>query len=567
MFLLFGAFIAGMLTVLAPCVLPLLPIIIGGSVAGDTKDRRRPIVITVSLAVSLLVFTLLLKASTLLINIPPRSITYFSGVVIILLGIVTLFPSIYARIINRLGIEQRAQKSLSKGFNDKRSLLGPILTGAALGPVFSSCSPVYAYILATVLPANFGQAIAYVISYILGLAVLLLIIGYYGQRFVRKIKFASDPKGTFQRVIAILFIIVGVMIFTGYDKKFQTFVSVHTPFNFDSLSSQLLPTSANKTDKTKLYNVTKPYKAPEFTGIKQWLNSKPLTMSGLKGKVVYVDFWTYSCINCIRNNPYIESWYNNYKDDGFVVVGVHAPEFSFEKLPANVQKALKDQKLTYPVALDNDFDTWNAYQNQSWPAGYLIDAEGNVRRIHEGEGQYAETEKAIRGLLEEKGANVSSKAMANNKAVPITSQQTPETYLGSKRASNFVGTPALGAATGQPFTHAASLARNEWSLGGTWNVDAEKITAGDGATLRFHVAAKNVYVVAGSDSEAKIKILLDGKPISDTNAPGEDVTNSMVTVNESKLFRLVKFPAFSSDSTIELQVPAGVSLNAFTFGS
>lgn len=566
MFLILGAFIAGMLTVLAPCVLPLLPIIIGGSVTGDTKDRKRPIIIALSLAASLFLFTLLLKATTLLINIPPKSIAYFSGTIIILLGIVTLFPSVYAQIINLLGIEQRAQKALGKGFNDKRTWIGPAVTGAALGPVFSSCSPVYAYILATVLPASFATAVLYIVSYILGLALLLLVIGYYGQRFIGKIKFASDPKGWFQRIIAVLFIIVGLMIFTGYDKKFQTYISTHTPFNFDSLSSKLLPTSANKTDDSKLLNVAEPYQAAEFTGIDQWLNSKPLKMSELKGKVVYVDFWTYSCINCIRNNPYIEKWYQTYKDDGFVVVGVHAPEFSFEKLPANVAKAIKDQKLTYPVALDNDFATWNAYQNQSWPAGYLIDADGNVRRIHEGEGQYTETEQAIRQLLTEKGANVSNQMTVSSAVVPVTNKQTPETYLGRSRASNYVGTPALGSGATR-FAHAASHDTNYWSLGGDWQVDSEKVIAKGNSTLRFHVAAKNVYIVAGADTPTKVTVLLDGKPISQTNAAGEDITNSTVTIGESKLYRLVKFPAFSDKSTIELQVPAGVSLNVFTFGS
>ena len=567
MFLLFGAFIAGMLTVLAPCVLPLLPIIIGGAVSGDTRNRKRPLVIAVSFAVSLFIFTLLLKATTLLINIPPHAITYFSGVVIVALGFVTLFPTLYARLINRLGIEQRAQKALGKGYNDKRALIGPIITGAALGPVFSSCSPVYAYILATVLPGNFAQAMIYIVFYIAGLSLVLLAIGYYGQRFVGKIKFASNPKGLFQRIIAILFIVVGLMIFTGYDKKFQTYISTHTPFNFDAISSQLLPTSNNKVDNAKLFNVKTPYQAPEFASGQQWLNSKPLTIDGLKGKVVYVDFWTYSCINCIRNNPYIEQWYKTYKDAGFTVVGVHAPEFAFEKLPANVAKAIKEQNITYPVALDNDFDTWNAYENQSWPAGYLVDATGKVRRIHAGEGQYAETENAIRQLLVENGADLSGKTMASEKTVPVTVQQTPETYLGKSRASNYVGKPALGADSSGGFTHASSLAKNQWSLGGSWEVTGEKITARSNSTLRFHVSATNVYVVAGAGTPTNIRVLLDGKPISETKAAGEDIRGSMMEIGESKLYRLVHFPAFSNASTIELQVPDGVSLNVFTFGS
>jgi cytochrome c biogenesis protein CcdA/thiol-disulfide isomerase/thioredoxin len=567
MFLLFGAFIAGLLTVLAPCVLPLLPIIIGGSVTGDTKDRKRPVIIAVSLAISLLVFTLLLKATTLLIDIPPRAITYFSGSIIIGLGIVTLFPGIYATIIGKLGIEQRATKTLSKGYSNRREFIGPMITGAALGPVFSSCSPVYAYILATVLPVNFGQAFAYIVSYILGLTVLLLLIGFYGQRVIGKIKFASNPRGTFQRVIAILFIIVGLLVATGYDKKFQTYVSQHTPFNFDAISSKFLPESKNKVDNSQLFNVV-PYQAPEFTGINSWINSKPLTQKELKGKVVLVDFWTYSCINCIRNNPYIEKWYETYKDSGFVVVGVHAPEFAFEKVKANVEKGVKDQHLTYPVAMDNDFDTWNAYDNRSWPAGYLINAQGQVVRIHEGEGEYAEEEQAIRQLLMENGANLSTIKMTTGvQTPPIAAGQTAETYLGAERASNFVGTPALAAAPVQTFTANDDLRSNEWSLGGTWQVDDQYITAKGNSTLQFRFSGKNMYVVGGSDTAQKIGIKLNGKPISITKFAGEDVKDSMVNITQSQLYRLVNYPTFTKNGLVELSVPDGVRLNVFTFGS
>lgn len=555
-----------MLTVLAPCVLALLPIIIGGSVTGDVKDKKRPIIIVTSLAISLLAFTLLLKATTLLINVPPQTFTYISGGVIMLLGLLTLFPSLYARVIAKLGIEQRAQTTLSKGFQNKSQYTGPIIIGAALGPVFSSCSPLYAYILATVLPVNFAQGMAYMVAYIIGLAAVLLPIGYYGQTFVGKIKFASDPKGTFQRVISVLFILVGFMIITGYDKKFQTYVSTHTVFNIDGLSSKLLP-KGRETNNANLFNV-EPYDAPEFTGLTDWINSKPLTKDDLKGKVVLVDFWTYSCINCIRNNPYLIDWYNTYKDKGFVIVGVHAPEFAFEKNANNVRNAVKDQGLPYPVALDNDFSTWNAFQNRSWPAGYLIDAEGKVRRVHEGEGEYDKTETAIRQLLTENGAQLSGTSMTSNGSkVPITSQQTPETYLGSTRASNFDNAKGLAAAPTQTFIPADNLPKNHWTLGGTWEVQDKKIIARGTSVLRFHVSAKEAYLVMGSSSPTMVGVKLNGQPISSVGFAGSDVQNSMVAVGEYKLYRLLKYPALKDEGVLELSVPDGVELNAFTFGS
>lgn len=561
-----GSFIAGMLTVLAPCVLPLLPIIIGGSVAGDSKDRKRPLIITASLAVSLLVFTLLLKATTLFINIPPRSINYISGTIIIALGIVTLFPALYATIIAKLGIESRTQKTLSKGVNDKSSYKGPIIIGAALGPVFSSCSPVYAYILATVLPANFAQALIYVISYILGLSAILLLIGFYGQRFVSKIKFASDPKGKFQRGIAILFILVGLLIFTGYDKRVQTYVSENTPFNFDGLSSQLIPGE----DRAKIDGVlnAEAYPAPEFTGLGDWINSEPLTLDQLKGKVVVIDFWTYSCINCIRNNPYLEGYYERYKDDGLVIIGVHAPEFAFEKNTDNVRKAVKDQKITYPVVLDNDFSTWNAFKNRSWPTAYFIDGSGNVRRVHTGEGEYGESETAIRALLTENGAKLSQdRTTKGGESPPVSADQTPETYLGTKRASNYKGTPALGAGSDTGFKFSDNLEVDQWSLSGKWKVDSEKITATSDSKLRFRIASKEAYFVASSATAADIRVSIDGQPVSMTESAGSDIKDSKVTVSESKLYRIIANQNFNGDYLVELTVPAGVSINVFTFGS
>ncbi len=567
MFLLIGAFIAGVLTVLAPCVLPLLPVIIGGSVSGDTKDKRRPLIIAASLAVSLIVFTLLLKVTTLFINIPPNAITYFSGGLIIAIGLATLFPSVYTRLTARLGFEHRAQKLLGTGTKNRNHIIGPIITGAALGPVFSSCSPIYGYILATVLPVHFAQAMAYIVSYVVGLALIMLVIGYYGQRFTSKLKFASNPKGLFQRGLAVVFIVVGVLIATGSIIRLQTYAAGHAPSYLKTLNEKLLPKSNKKLNDTELYNVES-YKAPELVGIQQWLNSQPLTLAQLKGKVVLVDFWTYSCINCIRSLPYVQGWYSQYQKDGLVVIGVHAPEFSFEKVPANVDDAIHKYKLTYPVALDNNFTTWDAFRNQYWPAEYLIDRSGNVRRQHFGEGKYDETEKAIRGLLAE-GSN--QKLSGNLVAKPggsdaVAAGQTPETYLGSARANNYNGTSEPGADSAMNFHFASNLATNQWSLSGTWQVAGDKITAKANSKLRLNFAAKNVYLVGGSASGSTIGVSLGGKPISASGSAGSDVTDSKVVFGQPRLYRLASFSQFTH-GTLELSVPSGADLNVFTFGN
>jgi thiol-disulfide isomerase/thioredoxin len=286
----------------------------------------------------------------------------------------------------------------------------------------------------------------------------------------------------------------------------------------------------------------------------------------LKGRVVLIDFWTYSCINCIRTQPYLKGWDETYRDSGLTIIGVHAPEFAFEKNQANVKAAAQRAGLRYPIALDNDFATWNAFQNQYWPASYLIDAEGQVRRVHAGEGQYAETEDAIRQLLRDAGKRVpEAKVAKTDERAASTPGETPETYLGTRRASNFEGEPGLRPGTAR-FTPVSDLSKNRWTLGGNWNVSSESIIAGDNASLRFRTASQNVYLVAGQADAAKITVSLNGRPISQTKQAGNDVKNSAVTVTDAKLYQLVKRDGFDKDSVVELQVPAGTPLTVFTFG-
>jgi cytochrome c biogenesis protein CcdA/thiol-disulfide isomerase/thioredoxin len=570
MFLLFGAFFAGVITVLAPCVLPILPIIIGGSVSGNVQDKRRPFIIAISLAASLILFTILLKVTTLLINIPPALITYISGGLIIALGIVFLFPGIYEWVILKFNLQAKSLQFLGKG-SGKGAYIGPIITGAALGPVFSSCSPVYAYILATVLPANFAAAMVYMTAYVVGLSAMLLLIGFLGQKLVRKLKWASNPRGWFMRVIAIIFIVVGLLVFTGYSVKFQTWVSNHTPFNFDSISAKLIPSKNQLPAASGVLNV-QATKAPEFVGLTNWINSQPLTLASLKGKVVLVDFWTYSCINCIRTQPYLKQWYSEYKDSGFVIVGLSAPEFSFEKVPSNVAAAVKEDGLTYPIALDNNLQTWNAFNNQYWPASYLIDKNGDIRREDQGEGNYKETEEAIRDLLAEDGGSVpaASSIATESDTVPISEQQTPETYLGLERASGYEGSPDESDQEGATaFTPTSTIQQvNDWTLGGTWDIEPDGITAVKNSVIKIRFAAKNVYfVTANNVSNASVGVMLNGKPISTTGAAGDDVVNSTITVNMAQLYKAVNLSSMQYDNTLELDVPAGVQINTFTFGS
>ena len=284
--------------------------------------------------------------------------------------------------------------------------------------------------------------------------------------------------------------------------------------------------------------------------------------------MVLIDFWTYTCINCIRSLPYLQGWHSQYEKDGLVVIGVEAPEFSYEKIPANVASAVKKDKLTYPIAIDGDLATWDAYHNQYWPAEYLIDRNGNVRREHFGEGEYDQTEQAIRGLLSQKaGTTLSSTLVASSSgAVPIDRNQTPETYLGTDRAATYTGSPVLGSQPRQTYSFAKSLAASQWSLSGEWTISGNAITAGRNAKLKINIAAKNVYLVGGAPSPTPVTVKFNGKPISETNGAGADVARSQLSIELPNLYKVASFPEFTT-GTIELDVPENVNLNTFTFGS
>jgi thiol-disulfide isomerase/thioredoxin len=326
--------------------------------------------------------------------------------------------------------------------------------------------------------------------------------------------------------------------------------------NLKSLEEKLVPDDDDNSDKKSevkeskrmdqpdYFNVAT-YKAPELAGLQEWINSDPLTLASLKGKVVLIDFWTYSCINCVRTVPYVQGWYDAYKDDGFVVLGLHAPEFAFEKVPENVHKAVTDRKLTYPIALDNDFTTWRAYKNRFWPAHYLIDKNGQVRREHFGEGEYNETESAIRALLAETGAKNLGEMTTAASDFPIARNQTPETYIGIERADGVVNSNY--AAGTQNYALPASLALNTWALGGVWNISDELGSCVSSCDLRLHYRAKTVYGVFSGQGTVT-------------------VNGATITVDKDDIFTLFD-STVSVEDTLELRLSDGLSLHAFTFGS
>lgn len=572
MLLLLASFLAGVLTSLAPCILPVLPVIVGSSVLSDgdkKQDRRKPYIIVASLGVSVVLFTVLLKVSSALIGIDPQIWTLAAGGIVIALGVSLLFPRLWAKISLLTGLEHRSNSMLGKA-GQKSGTAGAILTGAALGPVFSSCSPVYALVLATVLPVNLALGMVYIVSYALGLSLSLLAIALIGQRLTARLGWAVDPESWFRKVLAIILILVGLMVVTGYDKQIQTWAADHLPFSTSSLEESLVNLTDDSDNDNKsngdndVFNVT-PYDAPELVGTGQWFNSEPLALKDLKGQVVLIDFWTYSCINCLRTLPYLQQWYETYQDEGLVIIGVHAPEFAFEKVADNVANFVDKNGLTYPIVQDNDFATWQAYNNRFWPAHYLIDKDGQVRREHFGEGKYEETEAAIRQLLADSGnATTDAPTINGSTEPPISGQQTPETYLGYTRGERLANSGQFAADETVDYTLASNLGEHQWSLGGPWQIGAESsLSMADNSQLRFSFSAKEVYLVMDGPAGSKVDVAVDGL----ANPGGGDVQQGKVTLDGARLYRLVNADSFLNNRQLTLTFPKGVTVNAFTFGS
>ncbi|EKD85600.1 MAG: Redoxin protein [uncultured bacterium] len=577
--LLFFAFISGLVTILAPCIWPLLPIVLSSSLAGG---KPKSLGITLGIMVSFSVFILSISYLVKLFGLDPNIIRLFAVIVLVIMGLSMIVPLI-SRILE--GILSRFSGRFGQSFQKRSGFGGGFITGCSLGIVWTPCTgPILATIATLAATTNLNTGIILVtIVYVMGLGIPLFFFSYGGGRLVARTRFVSGFTGRIQQVFGVLLLLTALAIYTNYDKVLQ----VKLLDSFPSYTQFLIGLESNPAVKKQLNilkgnkektdeMIGKPFdmtdsnglpnlgKAPEFVGINNWLNSKPLTMSELRGKVVLIDFWTYTCINCIRTLPHVTGWYNKYKDQGFVVVGVHTPEFEFEKDTKNVENAIKQYKIDYPVAQDNDYATWNAYSNQYWPAKYLIDANGVIRYIHFGEGNYDETEKAIQDLLKEAGKNVSTSLQEMEDQTP-RSQNSPETYLGSERMQYL--TPNGKVEVGSyRFSLPKNIPINHFSLGGEWDVMSEYSSSRKDSILEYNFQASKVFLVMrpGDDKPKQVKVYLDGKLV--TTGSGKDVTDGSITVDSDRLYELIDLTT-PENHTLRLEFQnAGTEVFAFTFG-
>jgi cytochrome c biogenesis protein CcdA/thiol-disulfide isomerase/thioredoxin len=553
-------FAAGVVTAISPCVFPVLPIVFAGGASGG---KRRPFAIIAGLVSSFAVFTLFAAWTLDQLGLPKDLLRNISIGFLFLLAATLLVPKI-GEWVERpfLVLTRRRSGDLGGGF----------LLGVSLGLVFVPCAgPVLGVITTQAARLDFGwETVALTLAYSLGAAVPMLGIAFGGQRLAGGMKTFRSHQGEVRAAMGVLMAAAAFLIVFNVDRKLQTAIGNYTGFlqrhleETPSAKSRLAKiTGADKSALQQSIAKERPAQlatsrlpdygiAPAFSGVTHWLNTageRPLSLEQLRGKVVLVDFMTYSCINCIRTFPHLKAWYRQYAKYGLVIVGVHTPEFAFEHELSNVRRAMKQFGIRYPVALDNDFGTWNSYSNQYWPAEYLIDVRGHVRRAHFGEGEYDQMEQAIRGLLAERGVQLPASTTMED-STP-TGQLTPESYLGSSRIDRFRGSPIV-ADRFAAYRFPPALEQDELAYSGSWRVGAEKITAGFGAQLRLHFRARNIYLVLGG--KGTVEVLVDGKPAR--------------TVPVSGIARLHTLASFADvrEGLLELRFSPGVEGYAFTFG-
>jgi cytochrome c biogenesis protein CcdA/thiol-disulfide isomerase/thioredoxin len=533
------AFVAGLITAVSPCVLPVLPIVLA---AGVGERKRRPFAIIAGLAVSF--FVSILFATWVLdkLGLPNDLLRNISIALLFLIAVVLIVPQVGEWIERPLArLSRRPSGDLGGGF----------LLGCALGLVFVPCAGVaLAYVTASAASGEFGlKALLVAAAYTLGFSLVLLAVALGGRAASQRLRAGVER---FRIAFGAIIAAVAVALVFNLDEDLAK-VSFPTSGLLDDLGKHHFKRGENVTERKPIRapadaDALPDYgRAPDFAGIDRWLNSRPLTMAQLRGKVVLIDFWTYSCINCLRTLPHLEAWDRMYRKAGLVIVGVHTPEFAFEHVPSNVRSATKRLGVRYPVALDNDYGTWNAYGNQYWPAEYLIDRQGHVRHAHFGEGEYNITEENIRSLLGEKPASPAADRLHDlTPSGPIT----PESYLGYGRIDRFTGSK-IHPDKEATYAFPAALGRDDFAYAGRWTVRVQRIVAGEDARLELRYYARKVFLVLGG--KGTVHVLVDGRP------------HGVVHVNSDRLYTLVDRDSID-DAVLELRFSPGVSAYAFTFG-
>lgn len=538
------AFFEGFALIISPCILPILPIILSGSLDGS---KKRPLGIITGFVLTFVVLTLFSRQLIHYTGIDLTAVRHVSYALLIILGIIMLSTYLTEKFTRWTQSLTNIGSSLKEANNPEGGFSSGVFFGGLVGIIWTPCAgPILAAVIVqTVLQQTTVLSFLTILFFGIGAAVPMLIIAIFGRKIMSHFGFFRTHAMVLRKILGAIIIAAVVYMI---------------------ISEGMLGTpSFAKTDsrQTMIVNgVMAPYPAPDFKHITAWINSSPLEISQLKGKVVLIDFWTYSCINCVRAIPYLIHWYNQYHNHGLEIVGVHSPEFAFERDFNNVKNAVQKMGITYPVALDNDFATWLNYQNRYWPAHYLIDKNGYVVYQHFGEGEYNVTENNIRYLL-----GMTATDYTPTLSETASGNQTPETYLGYQRIDRFMSREIVQQNRIAQYSFPPELGTDQWAIQGNWIVAAEKITsAGKGASVKIHFNAKKVYVVMGIQNKKPIKVqmFLNGESL--VSAKGKDVVDSAIVVNKNTLYEAVSFKKPEKGVLLLRADAPGLELYTFTFG-
>jgi cytochrome c biogenesis protein CcdA/thiol-disulfide isomerase/thioredoxin len=573
------AFIGGVLTILSPCILPVLPFVFAHA---DRPFRRAGLPLLLGMA---LTFSLVATAAAygghwvVRLNQGGR---YFAMAVFLIFGLTLLFPElaeVFTRPLVRVGSRLQGAPS-----SQEQSVAKSFALGISTGLLWAPCAgPILGLILTGAAIQGPGARSSFLLlSYALGAATSLGIALFAGKKVFSTMKNSLRFDIWIRRTLGAAVILGVVAIALGWDTNLLakfSFVNTataeeHLIHSFGAPHPTVALTPVSTAEPTPPLADEGPM--PELSGAVAWLNSAPLTRDQLRGKVVVIDFWTYSCINCLRALPYVGGWATKYKDAGLVVIAVHTPEFAFEKERANVEQAVRDLKITYPVAIDSNYKIWQAFHNEYWPAHYFIDGQGRIRYHHFGEGEYDESERVIQQLLKDNGAKsladgtINVSASGAEAAPDLADTRSPETYIGYKRAEHFASTQLFAQDTRMAYTPLPRLTLNQWALGGSWKVGSESAvleTASGKIVYRFH--ARDLHLVLGPTKPGKpirFKVTLDGTAPGDDHGSDTDASGAG-TVQGHRLYQLIRQKGPVEDRTFEIEFQdPGVQAFAFTFG-
>lgn len=570
--LLVFAFFAGIVTILSPCILPILPIILSSSI--DSSGKKRPLGIVTGFIISFTFFTLFLSIIVNALGISSELLRNLSIIVLALFGFSLFVPSL------QLFMEKFFSKfaSVAPDTSSQKGFGGGIIIGLSLGLLWTPCvGPILASVISLAISGEVTfSAMLITLAYSLGTAIPMYAIMYFGNTIFQKISWLKKSSGKIQKVFGVIMVIVSIGIFFNIDRQFQTYI-VKTFPQYGVGLTKFEDTASVKKELDRINNVQennivigqpmpsialpKGPIAPELVLGGEWINSQPLTLKQLRGNVVIIDFWTYSCINCQRTVPYLKQWYEKYHDQGLEIIGVHSPEFEFEKEVKNVSQAIRTFGIRYPVMQDNNFATWRAYSNRYWPAKYIVDKDGRVRYTHFGEGEYDKSEQVIQELLKE--IKDIPESTIDNMPAQRNYAKTPELYLGYERSMGLTSPEWIGKNKIQNYSFPAILKENTFAFKGEWLVTAEYANPQKGAVLELNFDAKEVYLVMNTKGkDSRVKVLVDGKP----EYFGSDVQDGYITVDADTLYKIVLLDE-SGRHTVTFEFEdSDVEIYAFTFG-